>query len=172
MTSNTTDDRRTDLTDQPLAVGCNTYTDGFGRNRGTPLTDGGEDEDEDEWRPSCYDCGREMQRRHLNPTLIHIEHEDDSGYDVVDVPLCHSCLLERLPTHECQTCGREYIHLDRAAECCQNRQERPMPDGGEVLAEPEFDVEALADPVCEFCGNSIETLDKQCPALVNGRCLP
>jgi len=43
---------------------------------------------------------------------------------------------------------------------------------GVSLEQRPIDTADLPEPVCEFCGNPIEALDKQCPALVNGRCLP
>lgn len=87
---------------------------------------------DDEWRPSCYECGREMARRNLQPTPVHIEHDDEPGYDRVNVPMCHGCRLEMFPTHECEHCGEEYLDISDAVECCQHRQGRPMPDGGDV----------------------------------------
>lgn len=90
-------------------------------------TDGGEEE----WSPSCWDCGRELPRRRLNMFPVHIDNEDGLGYEVVDVPLCDGCRKDRMPTHECPRCGEEYLHLDRAMECCPDRHDfAPVPDGG------------------------------------------
>lgn len=74
--------------------------------------------EQEEWSPSCWDCGRELDRRHLNPHPVHIEHEDGPGYDRVEVPLCDACRKQRLPTHECQRCGLEYLDLEAAVQCC------------------------------------------------------
>lgn len=128
--------------------------------------------DESEWQPSCYDCGREFANLSaLVSHPVHIDHED-GGYDRVEVPMCPACRKERMVTHECQNCGQEYLNLSDAAECCQHRLGPMRPDGGKFVTDPGFDADVLADPVCQFCGNPIEAIDKQCPELENGRCLP
>ena len=45
-------------------------------------------------------------------------HHDDGGYDMVDVPMCPACRKERMHTHECPDCGREYLDIEGAATCC------------------------------------------------------
>lgn len=108
---------------------------------------------DDEWRPSCYDCGREMAYRNLQPTPVHIDHEDGIGYDRVDVPMCHACRLKRFPTHECPECGEEWLDISDAAECCQHRRGRPMPDGGrEDLSVVVYQCPA---PGCPFASGGI-----------------
>lgn len=82
--------------------------------------------DADDWSPSCWSCEREVSRRHLNMFPVHIENEDEPGYERVEVPLCDGCRKDRMHTHECPHCGREYVHLDRAMKCCQHLRGGPV----------------------------------------------
>ena len=108
-----------------------------------------------------------MAQRNLQPTPVHIDHEDGIGYDRVDVPMCHACRLEMFPTHECEHCGREYLDISDAAECCQHRQGRPMPDGGRAESSvgtlrTEYDPNASRVNLteCPGCGEEIFVFPK------------
>lgn len=37
---------------------------------------------------------------------------------------------------------------------------------------PQVDLEALGDPVCEYCSTRIDEPDRDCPALDGGVCAP
>jgi DNA-directed RNA polymerase subunit M/transcription elongation factor TFIIS len=91
---------------------------------GDILTDGGQ-----EWSPSCYECEREVPRRHLQPTEVMDHHDDGLGYDMVTVPMCHQCRLERFG-FECEDCGA--LHQDQLAawRCCAHREGDILTDGG------------------------------------------
>jgi len=85
---------------------------------------------DDDWQPSCYDCGREMPRRNLQYHPVHIDHDEGIGYDRVNVLICHPCRLHRMPTYQCEHCSEEYPDTTSALECCQARRGEPRPDGG------------------------------------------
>ncbi len=102
---------------------------------GDLVADGGHDVAlDDDWSPSCWDCGHEFDRRDLNPHPVHVEHDDEPGYERIDVLLCRRCRRSRMPTHECPDCGEEWLDVSAAAECCQHRNSRLIPDGGQDVA--------------------------------------
>ena len=81
--------------------------------------------DTDDWDgPSCWDCGESYDRADLQPHPVHIDHDDEPGYDRVDVPLCRRCRNARLPTYDCETCGSEYTAPEDAYTCCNDREVR------------------------------------------------
>lgn len=116
-------------------------------------TDGGED-----WRPSCYDCGAEFARRHLQPTEIHIDHDEGAGYDRVPVPMCDRCRNERFG-YDCPNCGLTYASGDDARYCCR-RAPGEAPDCrecGRRMKRGAFGYTADGRPTvewaeCEGCG--------------------
>lgn len=88
-------------------------------------TDGGED------RGFCYECERHAPVSHLARRPVHVEHDDEPGYEVLDLPVCRSCRLRR-EGQPCPDCGEMHWSAEDALLCC-DPGEPLVPDGGTAV---------------------------------------
>lgn len=106
---------------------------------------------DDGWVPSCYDCERELARRHLQPTEVIDTSGPGIGYERITVPMCGKCRKKRFG-FSCPQCGVLHDTQEDAMFCCQRRPgEAPdCPECGRRMERLAWGYTAAGRPTCEF----------------------
>lgn len=90
-------------------------------------------------RIECYGCGIDVSLRAASHIEEPIDRDDGTGYDMVPVPLCPTCAVQR-HGHNCPDCGELHKFQEDALTCCPPRADNGMPMG----------------PPCRECGDRMD----------------
>lgn len=104
----------------------------------------------EEWQPKCGDCERRVDRRNLQRRKVAVDRPDESGYDLIPMPLCPACIGKRFG-YDCPQCGINHSNREDAEHCCRRRPgESPdCPNCGRRMDRVSWGFHADGRPTCE-----------------------